>query len=160
MEKQVVLMGKWAITQNYELYTVLGSCVSVCFYCAKNQIVAMTHYVLPTEGNRDSVNREGGDILLEKAYRAMLRGGVLPQDIEVFIFGGGEMFLKPTKMRIGEKNIEYAKEWIKNKGLKVKNQSVGGPYSRKVFINPKTGSIRCHKIHIKAQEMEPYIYIL
>ena len=88
MNRKLVIVGHWEHSKNEILHTVLGSCISVCFYCPLKKILVMSHMLLPSEkGN--NFGRKGGDIMLDEAYNWLNRQGISLRTLEISIFGGG-----------------------------------------------------------------------
>lgn len=152
MKKKTVMMGSWEIEKDYILHTLLGSCVSICFYCPITKIAAMTHYMLPETQPSNIDGRQSGEQMLEVVYNEMIRRGAYPQSLIIDVAGGGDMFnfdSTTSVMKIGEKNMTFAKKWLKEKNLleKVRTRCLGGPFSRVITLNPETGEFTCKKQH-------------
>jgi chemotaxis protein CheD len=51
-------------------------------------------------------------------------------------------------MAIGERNAEFAKEWLAREGIALVASDFLGPWSRKVLFVPRTGEAYCKRIPI------------
>lgn len=159
MNRKLVIVGHWEHSQNEILHTVLGSCISVCFYCPDKKILTMSHMLLPSEkGN--NFGRKGGNVMLNEAYDWLIHQGVSKKTLEISMFGGGEMFLtkKISNFKIGKTNIDFTIQWLKEKNLlnNIKVKKVGGPYSKNIAFNPITGECKYLEQNMNLKEEEPY----
>ena len=123
----------------------LGSCVSVVIYDSMGQLGGMIHIVLP------SISANVGEIVLErfadtgvplfiKKFREL--GGRLIYS-SVKIAGGADMFKGRNKdsLGIGCQNINGVQECLKDLGVKISNQDLGGTHGRTVKIFIKDGNV-------------------
>lgn len=161
MNRKLVMVGHWEHSKEEILHTVLGSCISVCFYCSTKRLLTMSHMLLPSEkGNK--FGRKGGDEMLSEAYDWIIRQGVSHKDIDIYIFGGGEMFStqKIASFKIGNSNINFTLNWLKENNLinNIKVRKIGGPYSRNISFNPISGEYKYLEQDMSLKEPEPYIF--
>ncbi len=133
-----------------KLVTVLGSCVSVVLFNSRLRMAAMCHALLPRV-----VNGKAGDGMeapfryIQYAVPEMIlrfrRSGIGPEETDVCIFGGSDMFFSRTAgirlPSVGQQNIETALDIIRQAGLNVKNADMGGTVGRKIFFYPHTGEL-------------------
>ena len=49
-------------------------------------------------------------------------------------------------MAIGQRNAEFAKEWLDREGIKLAASDFGGAWSRKVLFTPTTGDAFCRRM--------------
>ena len=81
---------------------------------------------------------------MEYLINAILKMGGKRQNLEVKLFGGGQVLANMTD--IGKRNIEFAISYLEREGLKVIAQDVGGTYPRKVLYFSDTGAVKMRKI--------------
>lgn len=149
MEVKNVKMGYAEIATDKILSTTLGSCISICFIERHKKIAAMTHYMVPYAISHytEQFGRKSGENLLNDTWNELMKKNILPSQLEVYVFGGGEMMDANTEFtQIGKQNIQFAKQWLASKRLNVKEHSIGGQFSRLVKLNPQTGEVICKKI--------------
>jgi chemotaxis protein CheD len=144
-----LLPGDFYVTCEDEILdTVLGSCVSACIRNARLGIGGMNHFMLPrpnghdgdTWGNVAGRATRYGTASMEQLINRILSAGGTRADLEVKIFGGGRVLSSLTD--IGEHNVEFVREFIKQEGLKVTSEDVGDTCPRHVQYFPLTGRVR------------------
>jgi chemotaxis protein CheD len=59
-------------------------------------------------------------------------------------FGGGNI-ISSLRMAIGDRNAEFATEWLACEGIPLIGSDFGGPWSRKVVYVPNTGDAFCRR---------------
>ncbi|MBX9607395.1 MAG: chemotaxis protein CheD [Gammaproteobacteria bacterium] len=126
--------------------TLLGSCVAMTMYHPKRHIGGMSHYLLPTRGERRKAPFDGryADEALLLFLREAIRYNTDPADYEIKLFGGGDMFSELDASRapgIGRMNIEASLELLKGFGLKPKGRHVGGFGHRVVMLDLWDGAV-------------------
>jgi chemotaxis protein CheD len=62
-------------------------------------------------------------------------------------FGGGTI-VTSILMAIGQRNSEFAKEWLEREGIPLTAQDFGGAWSRKVIFTPDGGDAYCRRLPI------------
>lgn len=140
-----ILPGEVYVTKQNELIsTVLGSCISACVYDYKMGIGGMNHFMLPANNNAsiDSLSCRYGNWAMEFLINEIIKNGGNRDNFKIKIFGGGQIIRGMGD--IGEGNIIFVSQFLKNEGLQVESHDVGGPWPRKVLFNPTTG-----KAHVK-----------
>lgn len=146
-----ILPGEFYVTCNDEVITtVLGSCISACIRDPIFGIGGMNHFMLPisadggwggeTAGNATRY----GNFAMEHLINEILKNGGARQNLEVKIFGGGKVLANMTN--VGQRNIDFVKEYIRVEGLKLLAEDVGDVFPRKVQYNPLTGKVRIKKL--------------
>lgn len=140
-----ILPGEVYVTKQNELIsTVLGSCISACVYDHKMAIGGMNHFMLPANNNAgiDSLSCRYGNWAMEFLINEIIKNGGSRDNFKIKIFGGGKIIKGMGD--IGEGNIMFVSQYLKNEGFLVESHDVGGPWPRKVLFNPATG-----KAHVK-----------
>ena len=144
-----LLPGDFYVTRQDEvLDTVLGSCVSACIRNPRLGIGGMNHFMLPRPsggGNDTWDNLAGratryGSASMEQLINRILSVGGSRTDLEVKIFGGGRVLSSLTD--VGEHNVTFVREYLKNEGLRVVSEDVGDTCPRHVQYFPMTGRVR------------------
>ncbi len=139
------------------LVTILGSCISVCMRDPVVGAGGMNHILLP--GNSNTALEKGdpgystrfGAFAMEELINGIMKLGGKKERLEVKMFGGGNV-IKNSAM-IGTKNINFVKEFLKNEGLKVVSQDVGGTHPRRIHYYPDTGRLMLRQLKRK-EDME------
>lgn len=147
-----ILPGEFYVsTQGEMIATVLGSCISACVRDRVIGVGGMNHFMLPVSGDHSSWNVKSldestryGNWAMEYLINAILKVGGKRQNLEVKLFGGGQVLANMTD--IGKRNIEFAIDYLEREGLEVIAQDVGGTYPRKVLYFSDTGAVKMRKI--------------
>ncbi|MEA1973295.1 MAG: chemotaxis protein CheD, partial [Candidatus Cloacimonadota bacterium] len=76
MKKEFVYAGQIIVSKTpMELYTVLGSCISVCIWDNKLRIGGMNHYMLPLWKRKGLATPKYGDIAIPKLIEKVINLG-------------------------------------------------------------------------------------
>jgi len=136
------------------LVTVLGSCVAACIRDTKSGIGGMNHFLLPEQTNKDksqgwaesydSSETRYGDLAMEMLINDIISRGGDRKYFEAKIFGGAQMF--ESSMKIGQRNIEFVRDYLKFESISINSQDVAGTQGRKVYYIPETGEIFLKRI--------------
>ncbi len=139
--------GGWAVETERPIATLLGSCVAVCLYDPKLRLGGMNHFLLPSKrvGAGDDTDVVlAGDYAMEVLVNAMLAKGAHKNRLVAKAFGGGNI-VSSIRMAIGDRNAEFATEWLAREGIPLTGSDFGGPWSRKVLCVPNTGEAFCRR---------------
>lgn len=150
-----ILPGEFYVTTQGELIaTVLGSCVTACIRDPAIGVGGINHFMLPHFNNAKghdwqhtpvSMETRYGNIAMEKLINAILKIGGKKENLEIKLFGGGRVLDMRTD--IGQKNIDFVKQYLIKEGLNVAAEDVGGRYPRKIQYFPYTGRVRVKKLN-------------
>jgi chemotaxis protein CheD len=144
-----LLPGDFYVTCEEEvLDTVLGSCVSACIRNSRLRIGGMNHFMLPRPsggGNDTWENVAGrstryGLASMEQLINRILSAGGSRADLEVKIFGGGRVL--STLSDVGNHNVIFVRDFLKQEGLRVASEDVGDTCPRHVQYFPMSGRVR------------------
>jgi chemotaxis protein CheD len=148
--------GGWAVETERPISTLLGSCVAVCLYDPKLHLGGMNHFLLPTKrvGAGDDTDVVlAGDYAMEVLVNAMLAKGAHKDRLVAKAFGGGNI-VSSIRMAIGDRNAEFAVEWLAREGIQLTASDFGGPWSRKVVWVPNTGEAFCRRSPVNQAAVE------
>ncbi len=147
-----ILPGEFYVSNQGEMIvTVLGSCISACIRDKILGVGGMNHFMLPYKGedadrwgNQVSEASRYGNWAMEYLINAILTQGGSRRNLEVKVFGGGQVLANMTD--VGKKNIDFVTGYLAQEGLKIVAQDVGGIYPRKVLYFPDTGAVKMRKL--------------
>jgi chemotaxis protein CheD len=142
--------GGWATDFERPISTLLGSCVAVCLYDPKLGLSGMNHFLLPTIKKTEASNDDimlAGDFAMEVLVNAMLDKGASKTRMVAKAFGGGNV-VGSLRIDIGDRNAQFAVEWLEREGIPLITSSFGGPWARKVVCVPATGDAFCRRTRI------------
>lgn len=128
--------------EEYQVLTVLGSCISVCLWDSRQKIGGINHYMLPLWNGEGLASPRFGNIAITKLIEKMLEQGADKRNLQAKIFGGGDM-LKSTSafMNIGQRNIVLAEDLLREERIPIVSADTGGKYGRKLLFNTHTGVV-------------------
>ncbi len=88
-----VVQGDYAISKDpgTTLSTVLGSCISVCFYDPKNKVGGMNRFLLATDRGESCENIRYGSHALELLIDELMKSGGHRSNFQAKVFGGARM---------------------------------------------------------------------
>jgi chemotaxis protein CheD len=130
--------------------TVLGSCVSATFFHRPTGLAGIFHAMLPSaEGSRDfDCNPcKYVDTAVEAVLAHFIRKGVPVIEIETKLFGGAfsmnteEKSLVRTLVDVGGRNVQVARNLLRDRGLVVSGEHVLGERGRKLLFHAGTGEV-------------------
>jgi chemotaxis protein CheD len=129
--------------EDYEITTVLGSCVSVCLWDNINKIGGINHFMLPYWNGQGLASPKYGNIAIEKLIQAMIAKGSNPKYLQAKIFGGGDVLASESKIfNIGKRNIELAEKILSENNIPIKAKSLGGSNGRRILFCTDTGMVK------------------
>ena len=140
--------GGWAIELDRPIATLLGSCVAVCLFDPKLKLGGMNHFLLPSRtsaANADTDVILNGDYAMEVLANGLFSKGANKNRLVAKAFGGGTI-VSSIRMAIGERNAEFARDWLEREGIPLIASDFSGPWSRKVVFVPQTGDAFCRRI--------------
>jgi chemotaxis protein CheD len=132
----------FATIEPYQISTILGSCVSVCLWDSDLKYGGINHFMLPLWNGKGLASPKYGNIAIKKLYEKMLELGCNKKNLSAKIFGGGDI-LQPAayQFNIGGRNIEIAKEYMKELNIPVAAISVGGANGRRIVFDTQKGTV-------------------
>jgi len=137
-----VLPGDIYVTAEDELIsTVLGSCVAACVRDPARGIGGMNHFMLPKPPSTDldGASARYGVYALECLVNQILRRGGRRSELEVKVFGGGRVLRGGSD--IGRNNIEFVRAFMRDEGMRIAAEDVGGQCARRIRYWPRTGRL-------------------
>ena len=145
-----ILPGEFYITRSDEaITTVLGSCISACIRDPLVGVGGMNHFMLPedtTQGKSTWLDSDAGlatrygSFAMESLVNGLLKLGARRERLEVKLFGGGHIL--NVGIDVGERNIEFARRFVKTEGYVVAAEDVGLNVPRRVVYLPTSGKVR------------------
>jgi len=149
----------------------VGSCLVITLYDPKLQIGALAHTMLPSfpaqnteyktplSGNSSLESLPGRQaclvaeqvsakvkdtryigVAIDEMLQRMQTQGAKREDLEAKLIGGANMF-PSFDSDIGKDNVSSAKEKLKEDGIRIVGECVGGSQGRSVEFSPTTGVV-------------------
>lgn len=129
------------------LSTLLGSCVSVCLFSEESKIGGLIHFALPDKSHAQNTQRSDlnfGDLAIAVLLKKILAyPGVKKETLKAKIVGGGNV-IQDIQMNsnIGALNVSKAKQVLRELGIPVVGEHVGGDSGRLIYFYTDTGRLR------------------
>ena len=149
IEAVKLLPGEYYVTaRDMVLVTVLGSCVAACIRDRFSGIGGMNHFMLPGEsGDLLSSSARYGAYAMEKMINELLKMGAKRSNLEAKLFGGGNVLHGFIVANVGERNAEFAINYLRNEKVAIVAQDLLDIYPRKVYFFPSSGKVRVKQLH-------------
>ncbi len=152
MEAIKLLPGEYYVTKrDMVLVTVLGSCVAACIRDRVTGIGGMNHFMLPDdkrEGNTPiATAARYGSYAMEMMINQLLKNGAKRSNLEAKLFGGGNVLRGFTVTNVGQRNVDFALQYLENEGISVVAKSLLDIYPRKIYFFPTSGRVMLKKLH-------------
>jgi len=144
-----ILPGEFYMTtENVAIATTLGSCISACIWDENRKIGGMNHFMLPITnkeahevnwGQRDKTAdaTRYGNFAMEHLINTILRSGGRRSKLKAKLFGGAKVLNQMSD--VGQKNIDFAFEYLDQEEIMVESSDIGDVYPRKVIFEPCSG---------------------
>ena len=120
----------------------LGSCIGLCFHDPRLRLGALLHVMLPLNMEAGRKNQlKYADTGIRETLRQMEIKGASRSRITVKIAGGARMFeVKGGNLgNIGQRNIESVHTVLKQEGIRLLAEDVGGTVARTLLFDPVSG---------------------
>ena len=120
----------------------LGSCIGLCFQDPRLHLGALLHIMLPLNMETGRKNPlKYADTGIRETLRQMEAKGASRSRITVKIAGGAKMFeVKGGNLgNIGQRNIESVHTILRQEGIRLLAEDVGGSVARTLMFDPVSG---------------------
>ena len=136
----------------------LGSCLGITFYDSLRKVGAMSHPMLPDiiRARVKSNPCRFVNSVINKMLEDLKKQGCIKRGLEAKLFGGAHMFsfiAKDSLLNVGEKNIEMAKLVLKQEGIKIVAEELGGNIGRTIELDLADGKITVKTISSGTKEV-------
>ena len=137
---------------DYQLRTMLGSCVSITLWHPATRQGAMSHFLLPTRGaspSKKELDARYGDEALTLMLTELRRLGIPTAQCQAKIFGGGNMFpgkLRVDALNVGQRNGEAALALLQERGINVVSESLFGMGHRQIVFDVSNGDVWSNQV--------------
>jgi len=130
--------------------TLLGSCVAACLYDPTTGVAGMNHFLLANRRYaRDlpvSVTEAGryGVHAMELLINDMLHLGASRSNLHAKAFGGGSVLGSVSSdnfLCVGNVNERFIKEFLKNEGISLESEDLGGDRGRVIKFRTDTFAV-------------------
>jgi len=146
---------------DYQLRTILGSCVSITLWHPVARMGGMSHFLLPTRGavaTGQELDGRYGDEALQQMIKELKQAGVAPTGCQAKIFGGGNMFpdhQHAGAINVGQRNGEAARALLTSHGIPIVSESLFGVGHRQIIFDISKGDVWAHQVRPTRTPTEP-----
>jgi len=143
---------------NFQIRTILGSCVSITLWHPVALMGGMSHFLLPSRGKtvpEQELDGRYADEALTLMLKDLKAAGVNHEQCQAKVFGGGNMFPGHTQagdMNVGQRNGEAARLLLQQHGIEVVTESLYGNGHRQVIFTISSGEVWSRQIRPAAVE--------
>jgi chemotaxis protein CheD len=149
----LVRVARYAIgNRDAKLMAVgLGSCVAVILHDRMREVGGMAHVLLPDPSMvKDPSNPfKFASTAVPRLVEEMVGAGCRPGDLEARLVGGASMFaslLAPSAESVGNRNVAASRAALREAGIEVAAEDVGGEYGRSVLFDVAAAAVRITSI--------------
>ena len=121
--------------------TILGSCVAICIWDPVLRVGGANHYLLPHWVGNGLSSPRFGNVAFQLLIEKQLGLGSRKSDLQAKVFGGAcviDAFLGRGE-HLGAKNVELGLKVLRQEGIRVVADDVGGRRGRKVIFHTDSG---------------------
>ena len=135
----------WADAAPAVITTVLGSCVSVCFWDPRTSLGGINHFILPRGGT--TVSARYGNHALPMLLNRVLGLGAQRDTLLAYVFGGASVLAGAGQgPGLGSRNLAHAFEFLQAHDIAVLRQDIGGREGRKLTFRTADGETLVRKL--------------
>ena len=108
----------------------------------KKKIVGMSHVLLPTSNNRNTITHphKYANLSIKYLVEELIKHGANPKNLESIIVGGANIFRDP-RCQIGHDNIKSIKTELKKYKIKIKKEETGSNAGRILIFDTNDFSV-------------------
>lgn len=137
-----VLMGEAAIAAApARVRTILGSCVGIALWDRTSKIGGIAHVVLPDSRGQTQLPGKFADTAVPHMLALIAKAGGKRATITARIAGGANMFKVVSSNNVGEMNQEAVKRILREHGIPIHFEDLGGEKGRRMTLDTSTGEV-------------------
>ncbi|MBC7740966.1 MAG: response regulator [Bdellovibrionaceae bacterium] len=138
-----LLPGEYVATsEDVEITTILGSCVSVALHDPQKKITGLCHYLIGRLKDTPGSILRYGDQAIPILIDEMISLGANPKALVAKVYGGAKVIENsPLGTGIGQENILVAREVLNKKRIPIISEDTGGLLGRKLHLSSKSFEI-------------------
>lgn len=148
MRYVAVLQGESKVSTDPDVVfsTVLGSCIAVCLHDPHATVGGMNHFLLPGGQDTGPKDMRYGVHAMEILINELLKSGARRHRLVARLFGGASVI--KNRSNIGQSNIDFAADFLRNENIRCLDRNVGGTVARRVKLHAVTGRVE----HVLVEE--------
>jgi chemotaxis protein CheD len=136
--------GELAIVSgDTKVFTILGSCVAVVLWDEQSKIGGVNHYLLPNWNNKGAPDVRYGDVAVTELHDKTILSGAIKRRLVAKVYGGASLLnFESAGFNIGQRNIDVARQQLKELHIPIVEEEIGGKTGRKILFDPQTGNVK------------------
>jgi chemotaxis protein CheD len=135
-----------ATAREVMLVTVLGSCIAACLHDPAVGIGGMNHFMLPDSNHGDGESARYGAYAMEMLINDLLKQGARRASLQAKVFGGGNVVPGLAGSAIGDRNAEFALDYLAREEIPVVASDLMDVYPRRVHFFPRSGRVMVRRL--------------
>ncbi len=129
--------------------TILGSCVGVALHDPHLRIGGLCHYLLPQSPDEPTSTRYG-DVALPYLIHRLRKAGSDPRNLRAWIVGGALLLEAHEIFFVGDRNAEFAENYLRDHKIRVIGNDTRGYQGRKLSFRTWDGQMHVQTIPANA----------
>ncbi len=130
----------------------LGSCIGLVLLDAGCQAVGLAHIMLPESRGSDRAPARYADVAVPALIHALVDLGARAARLEAVLVGGAQLFAA-NQMEIGTRNSEAVGAALREAGIPVRAEALGGTVGRSVWVSVDDLSVTVRAANASAVEL-------
>lgn len=117
--------------------------MAIALYDRVKKIGGLNHYLIDRLPDIEHVTPRYGCFAIPELIRQLEALGSIKRDLVARVYGGANVAeIAIGGESIGERNIQYALEFLKETGIPILEKDLGGNSARTIKFNTSTGEVR------------------
>lgn len=132
-----VRMGEMAVSNRPGDVLVaigLGSCIGLAIADREAGIAGLAHIVLPEALGKDGPTAKFAELAVPDLIAKLEQAGAVRRRMQAVLIGGARMFTLGASLDIGSRNAEAVRQALRESGIRIHCESVGGSRGRTARI--------------------------
>ena len=138
----------FASAQRSTVSTILGSCVSVCLWDPATGAGGLNHFLLPQCVENGISSPRFGNVAIHRLIEELTALGSPVNRLKAKVFGGASVIdaFQSPQSSLGMQNVELARRLLRETGIPIAAEDVGGTQGRKLVFQTSDGTAWVRKI--------------
>jgi chemotaxis protein CheD len=138
----------YASAQRATVSTILGSCVSVCLWDPTTGAGGLNHFLLPQCVENGISSPRFGNVAIHRLLEELNALGSPAHRLKAKVFGGASVLdaFQSPQASLGMQNVELARRILRDTGIPVVAEDVGGSQGRKLVFQTSDGTAWVRRI--------------
>jgi chemotaxis protein CheD len=128
--------------QAHAVTTILGSCIAVCLWDPVARMGGINHFLLPAWNGEGEASPRFGDVAIRELIIRTTAIGCDRRYMHAKLFGGACVLdaFQHRKTHLGAQNSDLAKRILRQEGIPLVGEDIGGRKGRKLIFHTQDGT--------------------